>query len=467
MYKHGVYGDRVASNIKISKSLGTIPMYFGTAPIFRKIKTNVNKAVLVSSLEEAINLFGYSEKDDFEKYTLSGCIYAHFNNKIKPIGPIILVNVLSTKTKTSSTSKTVNLINGIGYIEDDLELSTIDISTMTLDTDFTAVYEDNKVKLTVTKDNAGNSVDVTYKQIDPEITDTEIVTGLKTVDTVYQELNVVPNILVVPGFSTSQVESALLNKSSFIDGNMEGIVVLDIESKTSDTIDKAIQFKKTNNFVSNKEKLCWPRFKVGDKIIYASIVYAVTMQITDTLNEGVPYESPSNKEIDITGMVIGADSTLKSIKFNRTEANRLNEKGISTALFSGGRWVVWGPHMANYEYGVTNKPDEIFDSTVRTNIYLNNDFAIRNVDIVDKPLSRNDIDSILNTEQARLNSLVADGKLLYAKIDFLPSQNPDNDIMTGDFVFNSSVTNTPPAKSLTNKVQYVSDGLRKLTGGNE
>ncbi|MBP1926848.1 phage tail sheath protein FI [Sedimentibacter acidaminivorans] len=469
MYKHGIYGERVPSEVKIEKSTGTIPLYVGTAPVFRTNNPqNINTPIIISTLNDAIEKFGYNENDDFEVYTLCGCIFAHLSNAIKPIGPIILVNVLDgSKVESEATTKTINLINGIGYIEDDLDISTISITDLDEGIDYSAEYEGNKVKIVVTASGVGNSIDISYKKIDKIVTDMEIVTGLDVVDTIYQTLNVVPNILVTPGFNSASVESALVNKSYAVDGNMEAIAVTDIDSKVVKTIDDAIAWKNTNKFVSTKNKTCWPRFKVGGKIIYASIIAAVTMQIVDSQNDNVPYESPSNKTIDITSMVVGQGQDVSIIKFNKIDANRLNEKGITTALFNGGKWVLWGPHMSNYEYGVTEKADEIFDSSVRTNIYLNTDFIVRNADIVDSPLARNDIDSIINTEQARLNSLVSDGKLLYAKIDFIANQNVDSDLINGDFVFNSDVTNTPPAKSITNKVQYVNNGLSKLTGGTE
>ena len=95
-YKHGAYGEYIESTEKITETNGTIPVYFGIAPVNRvKNSANyTNKPVLITSIAEAQQKLGYSDEDDFSVYTLSGAIFAHFKNKVKAIGPIVCVNVL-------------------------------------------------------------------------------------------------------------------------------------------------------------------------------------------------------------------------------------------------------------------------------------------------------------------------------------------------------------------------------------
>ena len=98
-YKHGVYGEYMPSNEQIVTTSNTIPIYIGVAPVHRVLDSNnkVNKPILISSLEDAHFELGYSDNDDFNKFTLSASIFAHFKNKVQPLGPIILINVLSFK----------------------------------------------------------------------------------------------------------------------------------------------------------------------------------------------------------------------------------------------------------------------------------------------------------------------------------------------------------------------------------
>ena len=107
----------------------------------------------------------------------------------------------------------------------------------------------------------------------------------------------------------------------------------------------------------------------------------------------------------------------------------------------------------------------MFDVNRRMDIYLNNDFKKRNADKIDSPMTRNDIDALINTEQIRLNALVSEGKLLFGSISFRSSNNTVSDLMQGNFVFDTLTTATIPAKSLTQRVQYTSQGIQDMIGG--
>ncbi|HHW03411.1 MAG TPA: hypothetical protein GXX35_11505 [Thermoanaerobacterales bacterium] len=476
-YKHGVYGEIIPSIEQITYGQGTIPVYIGTAPVHRLAEYSgaVNTPVLINSLDEAKTKLGYVENDDFDDFTLAAVVYGHFKNKIQPIGPFIFINVLDPATHKTTGTASVTLVDGKGYIDDYVILNSISITGEVKGIDYTAEYTtDGRVLITDIGGGLVSPVTVSFDKVDlTAVQDSDIIgsydpatgkrTGLSCVQTIYEELNIVPSILSAPGWNHKPaVETELVSACFKIGGHWDAICVTDIDPTNAKTIDAAINWKKTNNYTSNREKVCWPKVKVGDKTLWMSIMAIIRMQQTDYINDGVPYESPSNKQLDITGLVLG-DGT--EIKLNSEDGNKLNEKGITTAVYFGGKWVLWGPHMANYEYGVTTKPEEIFDVNIRTNLYLTNDFQVRNASLVDTPIARNDIDDILNTEQLRLNALISEGKLLYGTVEFRPESNPTSDLMQGDFVFDTMVTNTPPGKSLTTRVQYTSQGLNSLTGG--
>jgi hypothetical protein len=124
-YKHGLYGSLVASDESISTSK-TVPIYVGTAPIHRVKKENrvINKPLLIRNSEQAQTKLGYRETDNFDEFTLSAVIFAHFSNNIKPIGPIVVI-VLDTITNADNTTSTLEIINGVGTITDDVIVDTL------------------------------------------------------------------------------------------------------------------------------------------------------------------------------------------------------------------------------------------------------------------------------------------------------------------------------------------------------
>ena len=79
----------------------------------------------------------------------------------------------------------------------------------------------------------------------------------------------------------------------------------------------------------------------------SSIVTTMVMQIEDSTNDGIPSHTPSNPKAGIEGTVLENGTNVEMSFIN---ANKLNEKGITTFLFHSGKFVVWGPHMSCYKY---------------------------------------------------------------------------------------------------------------------
>lgn len=90
--------------------------------------------------------------------------------------------------------------------------------------------------------------------------------------------------------------------------------------------------------------------------------------------------------------------------------------------------------------------------------YLSNDFQARRAVDVDKPMTKNDIESLISDEQSRLDNLVKAGALTFGEVYSSDTLENLTDIMNGDHVFTFNVTTTPIAKSLTIQVNHVLDG---------
>ncbi|MFR4983243.1 MAG: hypothetical protein ACLUC0_19195, partial [Clostridium neonatale] len=288
--------------------------------------------------------------------------------------------------------------------------------------------------------------------------------GILAIEDVYEELNAIPTIITAPGFNHKpKVRQALIASTKKITDKWEAISFVDIDSNEADTLEKAIKWKKENGYTSNEEKVFWPKAIMAGKEIWLSIHGIVAKMQTDVKNNNVPFETPSNKEIDISGLIAKG----KKIKFSQNRANELNAEGITTSIYNGGKRVLWGPHMANFEYGVTSKPEEIFDVNIMMHKYLLNDFILRNTEIIDTNMNRHDVDALINSEQMSLNSHVSAGHLLYGEVKFISENNPIADIVNGDFTINTLVTDTPIAKSITQNVQYTSKGIELEYGDEE
>lgn len=408
-YQHGVAAQLAPSQpIPSPTGVGTIPVYVGTAP-GRAEDPIINQPVLVSSLAQAKALLGYDE--DWGKFTLCEAMAAHFDNPQGNVGPVVMINVFDPEKHAG---------------EDAVPVAAADIIGST--------------------DAEGNR------------------TGLNALAMVYPDLGVVPSLLLAPGFSyIKEVYTAMVQVAAKVNGHWDVQVLADMDSSVVKTIPAALAWKTTNALSARTAKIFWPKVAAGDKTYCLSTLCAWRMQLTDLSNGNVPFESPSNLPIHAAGLVT-ADG--KPVRFDEQQANTLNAKGITTAIFNGGQWVLWGPHNANYEYveGAAVDPRDVFDAGIRMLMWLGNGFQLRNLPRVDRPLTRSMATTIVNDEQSRLDGLVSAGRLLYGVIRFEETSNPTHDIVQGNFVFDFATTTVPVGKSLTAIISYTTEGLASIFG---
>ncbi|AOZ91629.1 phage tail sheath family protein [Paenibacillus crassostreae] len=475
-YKHGVYGSIEPSTDTLPPSgVGTLPVYIGTAPIQRLANPAgaVNVPLVLNNYDDAVAKIGYS--DDWSTFTLSEAVYAHFKNRIQPIGPIIVINVMDPTVHSTVETEDVAIVNGVGYLTGQAVLSTIEIIGKVQGTDYKAEYlADGRVKLTALPTmTLVNPTPTTYNKMDiTKVLPADVIggnldgvrSGISTIDLIYQTLNQIPTLLAAPGWSqTKEIKEALITKSQKINGHWDAVVLADLDvGATSTTIAEAITWKETNGYTDIPLKVGWPKVSMAGRTFWSSTIMGVRMQQTDFANDNVPFESPSNKRVDVTATVLGDGSV---IAFDELQANELNTKGITTFNFRDGIWVLWGPHNANFAYGVETDPENMFDASIRMLRYLTNSFQRRYGADVDGPLNRSKVDTILNDSGVWLSGLIADGKLLAGAISFNETSNPTSSIVEGDFIFDILTTTTPVAKSLTFRICYTTAGITALFGG--
>ena len=473
VYKHGVYVEENPTTFEQpGESTSTTIVAFGTAPINLADDPNsvVNSPQIVRTFEEAKNLFGYS--DDWEKYTLSEVMDAAFK-QVKS-APLVLVNVLDPNEHTTSvTSEEITAINSQatinteGIVLDSVVLKSQDgTTTYTIDEDYLLAFDDEGFVSVSVLDGGqitvSETLTVDYDKLDPSlVTNDDIIggydettntfKGIETVSTIFPKLNVVPSLLIAPGFSHNQeIGAALVAKSEAINGSFKTENVLDLEGNT---IDSAILDKETKLYDDKSSVLAWPKIKISDKTYRYSSILASVMQRTDVENDNVPYQSPSNKRISISSLV---NDDGQEIYLDQVQGNRLNGKGIVTAINMRG-WRVWGNNTAMYDdENLSNVPDpkDRFIAVRRMFNWWGNSFILNYFDRVDDPTSYRLIESVVDQENIRANGFKARGQIAGAKIEFREKDNPVHQIMDGKIQFIQKIGFLTPAKEIENVIEF-------------
>ena len=485
-YLHGAYGEILDSKVNSAQQADAVAVYIGTAPVnlIRDYadKDLVNMPLKIQNMGEVQIKLGYA--DNWQDFTLCEVFAEHFDNTVGNVGPIYVVNVLDPDVHrdTEKSTKTLTFKNNRAEFESsDIILDTFAIEDMTEGVDYSLRYNYAKAAVVVQllKDSTAESISCTYNTVDASAvgpadiigqrTEDGEYSGLSALDLLYTNFNAVISTLTAPGWShIPEIYRAMVSTVTKLNGHWDGFVNADIPLEDADgnlicTMEKAKKWAEANAYNNERSKIYWPKVKDGiGRVFHLSTVGSATMLRVDLSHNGVPFESPSNKAIMATSQYFGGNA--KNRGFDQQKANTLNEFGLTTACFWGGQWVLWGPHTAAYKYedSITGNMDvrAIFDVNLRMLMYITNQFQIDHGTEIDAPLTQADKDTILNNEKCRLDNLCGIGALIGSpSVAFLESANPVNQMMNGDFVWDFTVTNTPPLKSATARVCYTDEGF--------
>lgn len=487
--KHGAYAYSQVDGNRVSDESRSAIVAIGTAPVHTLALAdgesyNVNKPVLVRNIAEAKKYFGYSE--DWASYTLCEAMHHFFENKA--IGPLVMINVFDP-TKAShknATAVTVSKtpVNNIITIADaeSVILETVEVKTTgqspetkVKGTDYAIAYSIPKKTITITGiTNLGtDALSITYNTAKPEgVTSDDVIgatdglgtnTGIFAVKNVYQLTGKIPAYMIAPGFSSvPTVHAAMYQNSQKVNGHWDLWMFVDlpiVDGSTALTMDSAVTWKNANGYNRENEDVYFPMVAGTDgKKYHISVLASANFLELLSENQGIPFHSASNTDAPIIENLWLGESSANKVYDDELINQKLNKHGIASAVFVSGRWAIWGAHAADYDQDNADNVN-VAETNRMMLYYVSNDFQVRRPVNVDKPLTRNDIDSIVAEEQNRLDALKAMGALIYGEASLDAESLLNSDVYSGDFVFQFRVTTTPLAKSLTAIVTWVDEGF--------
>lgn len=462
----GIQAEQVTITSAIPENVDNIPCYMGAAPIWQvdsaEWKSAAGGIVVLNSLRDAKKKIGYFQPESgmWPKFaSLCEMVYLHFV-KDEAVGPICVIVTDAVPEETEETTENVVFAGGKGVLvaEGKVILSSVTISGKEKGKDYTVEYDETgeNVVINAIDSELSGSQEVSFKKVTADgITLSGVFEKLEYIE---QIANVIPNIIMAPGWEKESYEGSTVEKA--LEEKVESRVnshwyIQGFAQIKSDTASAAIQNKSLG---SHKVKACWPYVRKNGLVFHLESYFALAKMILDAENDGVPYISASNEIIDIDGI---CDSSGKTILLSEAQSNTLNENGIATVNYLNGSWRTWGIRMANYS---ESKSEEIEDEkktdvAVQMIDFICNDFQKTYADVLDKPMTNKDARDIVNDYQTgKLDAYVHSGQLLFGTIS-LDSDDPNNNVLEGNFVFDIGVTSVPPGNSITAKVHYTKKGL--------
>lgn len=464
-YLHKIATDRSSSVSPSTVEAGhSVQVVIGTAPINQLDNplSAVNKPIACRNRNEFKQNFGWS--DDFESYTLMQSAYASL--QLYGVAPVVFINVLDpnkTAHVTAVTDKKVAITKAAGVIEDlGVLLNTVTIAGSVVDTDYVLSFDAyGNVIISVTSDgNLAEATEVTvaYKKLNPSgVTEADIIggidennirKGIELLDEVYAVTNLVPELILAPGWShNAPVAFALEAKAELAGDLTNAIAIVDIEAETTVKIDDVATAKGVLGVSSRWTTACWPMVKKNGYKLYMSALLAALIQNTTARNSNVPSESPSNLRLLIDAVCL-ADGTEKN--FTQAQVNNyLNAYGVVSAIYLGG-WKAWGNNTTAYPDNMDD-PNVRFIKNVMMANYLENRFKVEYLSRLDRNASPKNVSAIVTEFNASMNALVPD-ILAGAEIVFLMSES---DFINGHLYFETRYADYTPTEYIHN--QFVWD----------
>lgn len=471
-YKHGVGIQEVPTKLPLAvQNLGGVPIVFGTAPIHLTEKPLVNEIVLCKTFDEAKEKLGYSE--DYESFSLCEVMDVFF--KYVRVAPVVFCNVLDLKVHNTDYSEQITVVNKQlkttqkGVIKEGLTVGSLN------ENDYVASYdEDGFLILTLVGAGMGTSgsVQVSGKRVDvSKVVESHLVgsydsetgksTGLELLKEVYPKFGVLPGLLLAPGFSHEPtVGVALAEKCKNISGVFSCECVVDIDTDRAKKLSDVEKVKRECGFSDSRMIVTYPMVKVGGKKVHSSGAYAAMAMKVDAEYGFTPSRTASNKNADFIEGILLKDGT--EFYFDLEIANSLNAIGVVTALnFNGYRF--WGNNTSAYPEVID--PRERWINNRRFFSWWGNSFVLEYFKNVDDLTNKKMIESIIDRENIRGNSFVADGHCAGFRIEFSGEDNPQEALMSGRISFRLFLAPFIPSEYIEAVMEFDVNMIKSSLGG--
>lgn len=455
---HGINTYKVDTQFtSVTKAQVGVPMFVGAMPIHKAGAAFNGNPILVNNFEEAKAL-GYSDAwrtaAGAPKWNLCQAAYAFL--RLHAMSPAILVNVYDPTTDTKTVAAADFTVNdhAVRLSEDVINDANLVVkngqTTLVKGTDYEVLYTDDAcvVELISSSDNySATTLNVAYKEADiTKVTKAKIEAAFEKVELCKTTMNIVPDLFCCPGWSKDpEVAAVMAAKAPAINGLFRAKAVVDIDTAVSaaDSYDDVLTWKNNNGYTDENMIVCWPLAKVGDRLFDMSVLVCGIICRTDSNNADLPYESPSNKGITLSGLCNAAGT---DILLTIQQADYVSySAGVVTALNFGG-YVIWGNYTGAWPR--SSDPADCFIPTNRMMDFLCNTFVNTFWSYIDRPLSRVVIDAIVNSFNSFLDGLTATGALLGGEIAYIEDNNPAADLLAGRFRLDMQSASALPAQQI-------------------
>lgn len=308
--------------------------------------------------------------------------------------------------------------------------------------------------------------------------DATLGTGINAYEQALRDAPTATNLVCIPRMVDGSVLAGMIALCKNADG-LKSYMIID-NDMANDHVN-ASGYPVSSEIVTDKaysdaySSVVWGYIKTSaNYIVSGAAVRACLMAKADS-NKGVPYRVGGNLVVSGVSTIVckhveaGENDdpdviTWPAVKMTKAIANSLSADGICSFRNRASTIVTWGDHTSAFSGGTISDELGRFENRARMNFMIANRWCIKYDPIIDDPIDLSMREMIINEQKDYLNGLVGIGALIGEQsVEFVASENPIDNIVQGQFVWNIATTATNPFKYGLAKVAFSSRGLSVYT----
>jgi hypothetical protein len=239
-----------------------------------------------------------------------------------------------------------------------------------------------------------------------------------------------PRIIGAPGLDTADVTAALVAVARKLRARVYA-------AAHGADMAAAITYRET--FGDPELTLIWPNTSSA----FSGDLAARALGLRAAIDEQQGWHKTISN-VPLAGVTGASKDIFFDIQDESTDAAALNAADIVTLVRANG-FRLWG----NTTCAGVDAPEYRFESAARASQILQDEIAAGLIWAIDKPITGALIRDIIETVNARLRTLVAEGKLIGARAWYDPANNSGTDLAAGKLVIDYDFTPPAPLEALT------------------
>lgn len=301
---------------------------------------------------------------------------------------------------------------------------------------------------------------------------TPITEAIQSIHTIYERFNRVASVLLIPGpyFTTNYggLPAAMAAAVSNIGGRFKGVALCELPAGDKLAASAGVsvdELPDEKNSTSPYVIYSWPNVGVGDFRFPSSVALAAAINATDGQYGGLPYVSPSNKPLPVTGaycMIENEDEQIveEPVFLTRDDVNAyLGAYGIVGFRNTAQGWVAWGDNTAAFP-GSTDVKDYMIPIRRMFN-YVSNQFQVFADARVDMPLNLRQLEGVVKSFNQILAGWVGFGALNAGSVELDKELNTTASLLAGTVYVRIRIAPPPAMVVIEGVLEYDVQGFER------